>query len=81
MSFDSTERNARFAEKYGFTFPLLSDTTKEMAIAYGAAADSSARSASRVGVVIGPDGKIRFWNAQVNAKAFPDQALALIANQ
>jgi peroxiredoxin Q/BCP len=81
VSFDSAQRNAQFAEKYSFTFPLLCDTTKAMAIAYGAAPDASARAASRTGVIIDPDGKILFWSASVNAKGFPDQALALIANQ
>jgi peroxiredoxin Q/BCP len=47
-------------------------------MAYGAAADAKARTAARVGVIIGPDGKVKQWFPKVNAAAFPQEALQLI---
>ena len=47
-------------------------------MAYGAAADANARTAARVGVIIGPDGKVKEWFPKVNAATFPQEALQLI---
>ncbi len=78
VSFDKPETNAAFAKKEGFSYPLVSDVTHEIAIAYGAAEDASARSAKRVGVVIGPDGRVKHWFEKVDARKFPEQALELV---
>ncbi len=78
VSFDKPETNAAFAKKHGFGYPLVSDVTREIGIAYGAAEDASARSAKRVGVVIGPDGRVKHWFEKVDARKFPEQALELI---
>jgi len=79
VSFDTAAENKAFAEKFHFNFPLLCDTTRAMGQAYGAAdpgqTDGFAR---RVGVVIGPDARIRHWFAKVDAKSFPDAALTLL---
>lgn len=75
MSFDTPADNAAFARKFDFNFPLLCDVSREIGIAYGAADDASAKSARRVGVVIGPDGRIKEWHAKVDARAFPGEAL------
>ena len=48
----------KFARDQQFPFPLLSDTDKSIAIAYGAAADKTAKYPRRVTFVIGPDGRI-----------------------
>ena len=45
---------------------------------YGAADDATARNARRVGVVIGPDGKVKHYFPKVDARAFPQQALDLV---
>lgn len=50
--------NAKFAEKQGFGFPLLCDTTRQIGMAYGACDSPDASSARRISYVIGPDGKI-----------------------
>lgn len=76
MSFDSAEDNAAFAKKFDFNFPLVCDTTRDIGVAYGAADDTSATSARRVGVVIGPDGTVKEWHAKVDARAFPAEALS-----
>jgi peroxiredoxin Q/BCP len=63
-----------FAEKFGFNFPLLCDTDRKIGAAYGANADPS-KGASRVGVVIDPDGKIKEWHARVDPRAWPAEVV------
>jgi thioredoxin-dependent peroxiredoxin len=77
-SFDPPEANGAFAKKFGFNFPLLTDADKSIAIAYGAADDASARSPRRVGVVIGPDGRVKHHFPKVDARGFPEEALKLV---
>jgi cyanobactin maturation PatA/PatG family protease len=57
VSTDPVEENAAFADKYDLPFPLLSDTTGEVCLAYGAC-DSAGDRAKRVTFLIGPDGTI-----------------------
>ena len=49
-----------------------------MGVAYGACDDASAASARRVGVIIGPDGRVKAWYPKVDARAFPLEALQQI---
>jgi peroxiredoxin Q/BCP len=70
VSFDTPAENRAFAEKFHFNFPLISDTYRVIGTAYGANADP-AKGAQRVGVIIGPDGKIKEWHARVDARAWP----------
>jgi peroxiredoxin Q/BCP len=58
ISVDSAADNRRFAEKFKFPFPLLSDTTRSIAIAYRACDSRSDKFARRYTYVIGPDGRI-----------------------
>jgi peroxiredoxin Q/BCP len=74
-SFDKPAENAAFAQKFGFNFPLLSDTDRKLGIAYGAADDASAGSARRISYLIGPDGKIKKAYPKVNAAAHPEEIL------
>jgi len=53
----------------------LSDESKAMSIAYGAADANSARS-SRISVLISPDGKIAKVYATVKPADHPDEVLA-----
>ena len=79
MSFDTAEDNAAFHAKFSFTYPLLCDRDRTMGLAYGAAkAPGTGGYAGRVGVIIDPEGKIRHYEASVNAGAFPSAALAMI---
>lgn len=75
VSFDTPQENRAFAEKFSFNFPLLCDTSRELGVAYGAADDPSAATARRVGVVIGPDGKIREWLPKVDARSYPQEVV------
>jgi thioredoxin-dependent peroxiredoxin len=79
VSFDTPAENRAFAEKFSFNFPLLCDTDRRMGIAYGAADEGAAAgNARRVGVVIGPDGKVREWLPKVDARAYPQEVLKRI---
>ena len=74
-SVDTPEENKAFKEKFDFPFPLLSDTTKKMAVAYGAAADETAATASRAACVISADGTVYRWWPKVDAREFPAAVL------
>jgi peroxiredoxin Q/BCP len=69
------EKNAKFAEKFGFGFPLLCDTDRTLGMAYGAADDAKAGTARRISYLIGPDGKVRKAYPKVNAAAHPEEVL------
>ena len=58
ISFDSVADNKAFADKFGYTFPLLSDPDRKVGLAYQACDKPSDRYAKRYTYVIGPDGKI-----------------------
>ena len=58
ISVDSQERNRKFAAQTGATFPLLSDTDKRVAKAYGVL-NFTHLFANRVTFVIDQDGIIR----------------------
>ena len=74
-SFDTKEKNARFAQKFEFNFPLLCDVDRKIGMAYGAADDPKAGSAKRISYLIGKDGKIRKAYPKVNAAAHPEEIL------
>jgi peroxiredoxin Q/BCP len=57
-SFDTQAENRAFAEKHGFPFPLLCDTSRALGLAYRAAERADDAFARRVTYVIGPDGRI-----------------------
>ncbi len=58
ISFDGPAENRAFAEKFGYTFPLLCDTNRQVGLAYGACERSADAYARRRTFVIGPDGRI-----------------------
>ena len=58
ISLDSQDRNRKFAEQTGASFPLLSDTEKQVAKAYGVL-NFTRLFANRVTFVIDKDGIIR----------------------
>jgi len=69
------EKNAAFAKKFHYDFPLLCDTTREIGLAYGACDDPEAGSAKRISYLIGPDGRIKKAYPKVNAATHPDEVL------
>ena len=78
MSFDTEAENKSFAEKFSFNFPLLCDVDRKMGVAYGAADDTKAGNARRVGAVIDPQGKIKEWLPKVDARGYPADVLKRI---
>ena len=78
VSFDAPERNRAFAEKFSFPFRLLSDTSRDVAIAYGAARSRRDRFPARYTYVIGPDGRIV---EALDTKAPGAQAAELLARR
>lgn len=76
VSFDSPEDNAAFARKYDFGFPLLSDTTHCVAIAYGACSGADARYPDRVSFLIDERGAIERVYDQVDPRDHPARVLA-----
>jgi peroxiredoxin Q/BCP len=78
VSFDTPAENRAFAEKFSFNFPLLCDTDRKLGVAYGAAGGSGSGNAKRIGVVIGPDGKVKEWLGKVDAKSYPKEVLQRI---
>jgi thioredoxin-dependent peroxiredoxin len=58
ISFDSAADNAAFAKKLGLEFPLLCDTTREVALAYGACHGPKSRYPDRISVLIDEQGRV-----------------------
>lgn len=76
VSFDSPEENHRFAEKYGFDYPLLSDEDRTLAMRYGACDDVTAGYPRRITYVIDEQGKIAQAIDGVQPKSHPETLLA-----
>ena len=76
ISFNDVEKNAEFAEKNQFPFPLLCDTDRSVGMAYGACTDTKARYASRISFLIDEEGKIARVYDKVNPREHPAQVLA-----
>jgi peroxiredoxin Q/BCP len=77
VSFDTADENRAFAEKFGFTFPLICDTDRAIGTAYGANVDP-AKGAQRVGVVIDAAGTIKEWHARVDPRAWPAEVIGTL---
>ena len=75
ISYDSPADNGAFRDKFSFPYDLLSDADGTASVAYGAA-EADAAKASRVSVLIGPDGNIAVGYATVVPADHPDQVLA-----
>jgi peroxiredoxin Q/BCP len=72
------EKNAAFAAKYGFPFPLLCDTERKIGLAYGACDSPRAMFAQRITYVIGPDGKVLQVHPKVSVKSHAQEILATL---
>jgi len=78
VSFDTNEENDRFARKFNFPFPLLSDTDRTIGLAYGACENKSDEYARRIAYVIDENGKIAQAHGKVDAKTYPREQLATL---
>jgi thioredoxin-dependent peroxiredoxin len=78
ISFDPIERNAAFAHKFDFKFPLLSDGDRKIAMAYGACPDAKAQQAERISFLIDAQSKIARVYDRVDPRDHPAKVLAEI---
>jgi peroxiredoxin Q/BCP len=76
VSFDSPEDNAAFANRYQFGFPLLSDSSHSVAIAYGACSGAGAKYPDRVSFLIDEHGVVERVYDQVDPRDHPARVLA-----
>lgn len=80
VSLDSTESHARFAEKYGLPFPLLSDAAGEVAEQYGCLTEwRGITIAARHTFIIDPEGNIAKIYREVDPDTHSAQVLADLA--
>ena len=78
VSFDTPEDNAKFAEKFEFPFPLLSDTDRKIGLAYGACESPKDEYARRIAYLIDENGRVAQAHAKVDAKTYPQEQLKTI---
>jgi thioredoxin-dependent peroxiredoxin len=82
ISADKVEKQQRFASKYNFDFPLLSDPDKAVARAYGVRRGPGIIPNKRTTFVIGPDGVIKeIVSSEVNMDVHANKALAALKAQ
>ena len=81
VSLDSSESHARFAEKYGLPFPLLSDASGEVAEQYECLTDwKGMKIAARHTFIIDPHGKVAKIYREVDPDTHSAQVLADLAS-
>lgn len=84
ISPDGPDSHAKFADKYGLPFTLLSDPDKEVMAEYGAFGEKVMYGKKTTGVIrstvwVGPDGKVRkHWRKVPDAEKHPGQVLAAL---
>ena len=78
ISFDSVAANRAFAESQRFPFPLLSDTSRSIGLAYRACDAARDGFAKRFTYVIGADGRIE---QAIDTRDAGGQAAALLASR
>ncbi len=83
VSTDSLRSHEKFREKYGLSFPLLSDPDHHVAEQYGVWQQRKFMGREYMGVarttfVIGEDGRIRAVFPQVKVEGHADQVLAAL---
>lgn len=76
VSFDAPEANRAFRDKQRFPFALLSDTTREMALAYGACASRKAWFPDRITYIIDAEGRIEHAEKVTDIARHVDEASA-----
>jgi len=83
VSYDTPEKNRKFAEKNALPFRLLSDRDHELAKAVGAAR-ALVPFAKRISYLVGPDGRVLVTYPDVDPKTHAQEVLedyrAIIAN-
>ncbi len=78
VSFDDPTDNKAFKVKFEFPYDLLTDTNRDASKQFGATTTDSGK-ASRVSVLIGPEGSVVKTYDTVKPADHPDQVLADLA--
>ena len=79
ISMDSAERQAEFAQKNGFDYPLLADVDGEVAHQFGVKRSLNFLKVKRASFVIGQDRRVReIITSEVSMNAHADRALAAL---
>lgn len=76
VSFDTPEANRAFRDKHGFPFALLSDRTREMALAYGACRSRRALFPDRITYILDADGRVEHAERVSDIARHVDEATA-----
>lgn len=79
VSFDDQAANKAFAEKFGFPYPLLCDTRRELGMAYRACDKPGAGHARRITYVIDENGIILHALPKVDPATHTAELLALLS--
>lgn len=74
VSYDSPEKNRKFAEKNALPFRLLSDSNRELAKSVGAGR-ALIPLAKRISYLVGPDGVVLEAYAKVDPKTHAQEVL------
>jgi peroxiredoxin len=75
VSFDAPAANAAFREDQSFQYELWTDTDRDLALYYGAAASASATYPSRVTRILDADGTLVLEYTVANPATHPQQVL------
>src|SRR5579864_4352868 len=82
ISRDGVDKQAAFADKHGFDYPLLSDEDRSVARALGVASGFKLGPVKRSTFVIGEDRRIlAVINSELNFNKHADQALAVLKSR
>ncbi len=76
ITFSPTDDLKTWRDEVGLTADLLCDADRAVALAYGAAESADQERATRVSVLVGPDGKVRKTYEVSEAEAHAREALA-----
>lgn len=79
VSFDDPKRNAEFVKEHSLPFKLLSDTSRDLAVAVGAADSPSRMWARRISYLVGPDGRVLKAYEGVSPASHAKEVLADLA--
>lgn len=77
VSADKPEIQQRFIEKFGLTFPMISDTSKEIISAYGAR-EVLGVTAKRKTFLVDPEGRIAHLWPSVKLEGHADDVVAVL---
>jgi peroxiredoxin Q/BCP len=82
ISADPVDKQKRFADKYSFDFPLLSDADAKVADLFGVHRNFSLMPTKRTTFVIGADQKVlEVIRSEINMNSHADKALEVLKNR